>query len=217
MSTIQYRPNGQPYVTYDDPRIHEQVWEPFRGSMGWDVGANQGQSVQEMLNHFQTVVAYEPAWESYNVLAEDWSDNDRVYVRHEALSDHIGDLYLSERVRAMPEGQLIASDMPIVPGTWWEGEVRTREVPCTTLDFEASVYGTPDFIKIDVEGGELSVLAGASNLLSRNDVSWLVEWHSLDLRQGIMDIFGDRITKEIVNPRTLEDNGWFQVVSDAVS
>ena len=56
---------------------------------------------------------------------------------------------------------------------------RKVEVPCTTLDeFSSELLTNGDsihFIKIDVEGAELLVLQGGSQLLSRRTISLMVE------------------------------------------
>ncbi len=55
-----------------------------------------------------------------------------------------------------------------------DGEI---EVPGTTLDQLAEHFGAPKLIKIDVEGGELEVLEGASVLLSAHRPVLVVEVH----------------------------------------
>lgn len=55
-----------------------------------------------------------------------------------------------------------------------DGEI---EVKGTTLDQLARSYGTPSLIKIDVEGGELEVLEGASNVLTTAKPVLVVEVH----------------------------------------
>jgi FkbM family methyltransferase len=53
-------------------------------------------------------------------------------------------------------------------GTTMTGGVRSTElVPTVTLDWLAAHFALPDVIKIDVEGAELTVLAGGAQLLER--------------------------------------------------
>lgn len=58
------------------------------------------------------------------------------------------------------------------PGVSW----RELRVPCITLD-ETLAGRAPDLIKIDVEGAEGRVLAGARRLLDEGRGRWLVELH----------------------------------------
>ncbi len=76
------------------------------------------------------------------------------------------------------------------------GAVRTEQVRMCTLDEVA----TPDvaFIKVDVEGFEAQVLAGAGGLLSKGSAIWLLEANPSDREQvqtnaGLMRHFGYRL------------------------
>ncbi|MDP9225852.1 MAG: FkbM family methyltransferase, partial [Actinomycetota bacterium] len=61
-------------------------------------------------------------------------------------------------------------------------------VDATTLD--ALTTGLiPAVVKIDVEGGEVDVLAGAPRLLAARGSHWIVEVHSEPLREEVVRIF----------------------------
>lgn len=64
----------------------------------------------------------------------------------------------------------------------------TIEVDATTLD-DLVGSATPDVVKIDVEGGELQALAGASRVIAQPSVRWLVEVHSDLLQIEVTDLF----------------------------
>lgn len=174
-----HSPSGRRYLTYDPYELHEQIWSGFSGDVGWDVGANCGQSTQKMLQSFSKVLAFEPCMESYHWLAGDWSSDSRVRVFQLALSDHVGQIELSV-THAIAGGQLLS---PALIGTndWFSGEVSRRKVPCMTLDSLVVEHGAPDFVKIDAEGGEDDILAGGSELLARETADFLVEFHSAEL------------------------------------
>jgi FkbM family methyltransferase len=60
------------------------------------------------------------------------------------------------------------------------GAITTRgavKVPVTTLDILAEQHGPPDFIIMDIEGGEVDALVGAPNLLGKFRPQMLVELH----------------------------------------
>jgi hypothetical protein len=57
------------------------------------------------------------------------------------------------------------------------------------LDSVAGPLSFPAVIKIDVDGAEAAVLRGAPRLLSRKDVTWVVETHSKMLEEECRGIF----------------------------
>jgi hypothetical protein len=59
------------------------------------------------------------------------------------------------------------------------------------LDDFAAEWGSPDFIKIDVEGGEVDVLQGAGRLLRDPKPGVLVEVHSPQLERDCTRILAD--------------------------
>ncbi|MEW6217388.1 MAG: FkbM family methyltransferase [Candidatus Bipolaricaulota bacterium] len=70
-------------------------------------------------------------------------------------------------------------------GSRYKGHAKTAtrrgaflEVNTTTLDLLAERFGAPDLIKVDVEGAEAEVLAGATRLVRTAGPRFLVEVHS---------------------------------------
>jgi hypothetical protein len=76
-----------------------------------------------------------------------------------------------------------------------------------TLDTLLPVIQPPCVVKIDVEGAEVEVLNGASGLLRRDDIRWIVEVHSRVLEDQCQALFaGAGLRTRIV------DNAWWRVV-----
>ena len=65
------------------------------------------------------------------------------------------------------------------------------EVEVTTLDELADRFGHPRLVKIDVEGAELDVLRGATEVLKEGKPRLLVEIHSPDLERACGDLLDD--------------------------
>ncbi|HYO00331.1 MAG TPA: FkbM family methyltransferase [Actinomycetota bacterium] len=66
-----------------------------------------------------------------------------------------------------------------------DGEIA---VAGTTLDLLAERYGTPQLIKVDVEGGELEVLAGGARLLSDHRPILVVEVHDQQIQDDTVQL-----------------------------
>lgn len=160
-----------------DPReVSAQLWAGLSGfGLGFDVGANCGQSLPAMLGACDRVVAFEPCAESFEVLAG--RRDPRMAVVPVAISDVDGSVELAVLPHDIGYGSLVTAGAHGVPAG---GEV--RRVPARTLDSEAAAFGYPGLVKVDVEGHEGRVLAGAAGVIAAG-CEWLIEWHSAALRE----------------------------------
>ena len=171
-----------------DP-AQEVLWAGVRGRVGWDIGANSGESLVRMARLFSQVLCAEPCLESFTALrrtAACITVGCKIDLLPGAVAAHDGFLRMSARIGPIATGQLtpdVAGHEP-PDGDWgsWGPPVEAREIPCLTADTIASQYGVPDFIKVDTEGHEAMVLAGAKKLLTgAAPPGWLIEFHSREL------------------------------------
>lgn len=170
---------------HTDPyQIAGDLWDGWKGGLAFDVGANIGQSVPELLARFDWVVSLEPAAESWAVLAG--VVHPSLVKLNVAASDHDGDVLLWETDGNVEQGQLISPEH--FGFRLLDGPKRERPVPCVTLDTLAAEHGVPDLVKIDTEGHELKILQGAAKLLAGAKTGWLIEFHSCYLADGCMHV-----------------------------
>ncbi len=153
----------------------DSVWDVIRlatGNTAFDIGANGGLVSTQLSGRFETVVACEPAIESYARLESSSPANVRPL--NVAVSKERGTLSLRETTLTGKWGELFTGEsMP------WGDHVGYREVQAVTLDDLSSTYGFPDFIKVDTEGHEVQVLQGGpATLLSRP--RFVIEIHSVE-------------------------------------
>lgn len=165
----------------DPVEVRDRLWRGFRGRTGWDVGANCGQTILEMAFDFDRILAFEPCVPSYceaRKLVNLHGLHAEVF--NVALSDHDGKLELAYPAQEQLEtGQLVT---PGLKGMEWEpadwDAVERVPVTCLMADTMADIHGFPDFIKVDTEGHEVSVLLGAAGIIARRCTDFLVEFHS---------------------------------------
>ncbi len=162
----------------DPPEIHRQLWDGYLGEVGWDVGANCGQTLPEITNRYTYVVAFEPAVECHEHLAG-WVGRTGVLVCDYAVSDVDGDVDLAALPDKINTGQLVT---PGTHGMEWSPDVPTavaRTVKARRIDtLIAEGTPAPNFIKVDVEGHEQRVLDGAVQTIADYKPSWLIEFHT---------------------------------------
>lgn len=132
-----------------------------RGDVVFDIGANVGYTAA-LFSHIVSspegvVVAVEPSPRSFALLERSMASVSNVKLLNVGVSDKAGQLTFY-----VPPSLDRASFVPI------SGAVRI-EVEVKSVDDLAKSLGHPCFIKVDVEGHEPNVFAGATDTLGRDD------------------------------------------------
>ena len=172
----------------DPPEIHRHLWDGFTGRVGWDIGSNTGQSLGEMTNRFEQVVAFEPAVECMPFL-EPWAP--RVLVKQIAVSNVDGEIQLAALPDKIDTGQLVT---PGTHGMEWSVDWTStqpadivRTVASWRIDSLVEELPPPNFWKIDVEGHEMHVLDGAEQTITDYRPDMLIEFHNPQLYDEVIE------------------------------
>lgn len=148
-------------------------WLQGRKAVIWDVGANAGQWALDALNVIPEaeIHCFEIIPSIKDELAAATSSLSNVHTYGLGLSDQPGQV----TVHLNPGNSVTSSIAPRLGGRWFQAE--TIEVACevTTADDMSGQIAKPGFIKIDVEGHELSVLRGAQSLLASADAPAMMQ------------------------------------------
>ena len=129
----------------------------------FDVGANVGQRSEIFSQLASRVVAFEPQAECVRHLKSRFRFKQNVTIEQLALSETTGEAVIYESsahtVSSMSPKYIETVGKQVFRDETWD---RGVVVQTGTLDQMIERYGRPRFIKIDVEGFELSVLKGLS-------------------------------------------------------
>ncbi len=132
-----------------------------RASTVVDVGANIGLSAILLARSVERVIAFEPSPTNVDYLRRNLASNGitNVEVLAAAVSDRPSTLQFHV-------AQFGAGSHVVAAGHVLNGSIATIDVPAVTLDEALTV--SVSFIKIDAEGHEPDVLAGAPAVLARD-------------------------------------------------
>jgi FkbM family methyltransferase len=172
------------------PRLYLFV-ERFRGWVNWDkrvylsfvqrgdivldIGANIGAHTvffSHLVGNRGRVVAFEPLTPNVDALRETIRRRSRT-PNIKVFQAAVGSPGKDDRqvlMKAPGEDLTQASLRPQAAGSWRQQPVREYNVLLTSLDAERELRELPsiDFIKVDVEGGELDVFRGGTQLIGRH-------------------------------------------------
>jgi FkbM family methyltransferase len=138
------------------------------GDLCFDIGANYGNRTKVFAHLGAHVVAVEPQAACAGILHAAYDSSDRVEILQAAVSETEGEAELmiadSHVLSSLsPEWVQAVKSSGRFRHTRWNAREHVRT---TTLDSMISRFGMPDFVKIDVEGYELHVLRGMTELPS---------------------------------------------------
>jgi FkbM family methyltransferase len=155
-----------------------------RTRVALDIGANFGAWTTQLATQFAAVHAFEPQGRLAAALAEGAPPN--VFVHAVAVSDH--PCLTAFRVPRKDLGRsTIEVDNPLPDLDSGAAEIDHREVLTARLD-DLGFAGSVAFIKIDVEGHEVSVLRGAATLLAESRPIVLIESESRHRHDAPSDV-----------------------------
>jgi FkbM family methyltransferase len=158
-----------------------QFYSSFIGSgdLVFDIGANIGERSDRFLALGAVVVAVEPQVECTELMRCQWKDEPRFTLFEDACAETAG-----ERELFVSDASTLSSMSPewidavrrngVFSDYQWD---ETRVVATITLDMLVAEQGTPDFLKIDVEGFEYGVLSGLTQPVGCASI----EWHGVSL------------------------------------
>lgn len=151
-----------------------------------DVGANEGQYVQLLSERFPSALihAFEPNPETYDRLQINCARY-AATLKNVALGSRSGSATLFDR--SDQAGSSHASLYRDVIEEIHDQGVLETNVPVSTLDEYCQSEGIDyiDFLKIDTEGGELSVLQGARRLLRQHRIACIqFEFNEMNIVSG---------------------------------
>jgi len=155
-----------------------------KGSVVFDIGAHCGfytLLASELVGPEGKVFAFEPFPKNINYLKEHIRLNNlsNVVVIEAAVSDIYGrSCFGLDANASSSEGHLGVEGGIIVKTVSLDELVDKKEIP------------DPDYIKIDVEGAELSVLSGARRLVERKHPVLFVSTHGQNEYEGVVKLLG---------------------------
>ena len=138
------------------------------GDLFFDIGAHLGEKSKRFLNKNLRIVMLEPLPQCIEQLKITFKNNKNIEILQKAVGSVIGNTTLEVNSK-MPTISTMAKH-------WKNGRFSDQKwdqkisVEVTTLDNLIKIYGSPNYIKIDVDGAEDKILSGGLKFLGQKNV-----------------------------------------------
>jgi FkbM family methyltransferase len=145
----------------------------------FDIGANIGAWTVRNVNHHNSIVAVEPSPTAFSVLKHNMNNlpsvlSDNVILLNYAISSEpVIDFYECKKHRYSTTNKDWITDKK---SRFYGKEFSVIKCKAKTLDSLLTLYGMPDLIKIDVEGGEYQVLKTLTQKVPQVCFEWAQEF-----------------------------------------
>ena len=145
-----------------------------KGDLIFDVGANYGNRTEVFLNMGANVVAFEPQNVCYNYLNTKFGN--KIKLEKVGLGEQEGESVFftsdnSTTVASLAKDWIDKAKESRFSDIDWN---HSQNIKLSTLDLMIKKYGSPNFIKIDVEGYEYEVLKGLNTPVSFLSFEYMV-------------------------------------------
>lgn len=153
--------------------FYSQFLEP--SGVFFDIGANYGNRIEPLIKEDIKIIAVEPQEECIKFL------NKKYGHRITILQNGVGEKTETKLMHISTNANILSSfSKDWINSTKESGRFKniiwneTRAIEMVTLDYLISNYGSPCFIKIDVEGFELEVLKGLTQSVKALSLEYTV-------------------------------------------
>ena len=146
--------------------------------LAFDIGAYTGDTVPMIKSlGFKKIVCFEPSPQTFSILQANYGQDPEVVLVNKAISDKAGNLLLTINLN-LPWINTLEEKW--ITGTRHEPHYHDR-AQCTIEAIKLDTYieslgEIPSYIKLDVEGHELSVFSGLSYKPDRLSFEWITEF-----------------------------------------
>lgn len=193
-----------PYLQADPFIIQNQLIKACKPII-FDIGAHLGKITQVYRERFpdSLIYCFEPFPNSFDILSRNTAHDSRTFCLNQAIYSNKGTKVLNVNVSSATNSLLTTDQRASI--FWGEQLLDTTsyiEVPTTTIDLfcnENNIFCI-DILKMDVQGGEFSVLLGAKDMLANQNISLIyselitcptyVGQHKLHEYLSLLDSFG---------------------------